>query len=371
MIKSVPFIDPARNYQMIKTDLDRAYFDVMTRADLIDRQDLQQFEANFARFIGTKFAVGVNSGYDALHVSLRASGIKPGDEVIVPSHTFLASCSAIVNVGAIPVLIDVTTDFNIDVDKARTAITPKTRGIMPVHLNGYMADMPAVMKLAEEFNLIVVEDAAQAAGSNINGKRAGAWGKTGAFSFFPFKILGGYGDGGAITTDDPEIALFAKRLRYNGEDRFTRDYYAHGYTCLLDNLQAAFLDVKLSYLPSWIIKRQKLAKKYSSAFAGIDDLELPVYHREGFEHIYQNYVVLSKQGDEFSDYLQDHGIGVLTQWRKPYYKYEALGLTDHGYPVTELISARSCSLPMNVEINDEESDYVIRVVRSFYGLDKL
>ena len=371
MIKSVPFIDPARNYQMIKKDLDRAYFDVMTRADLIDREDLKKFEENFARFIGTRFAVGVNSGYDALHLSLRAAGIKPGDEVIVPSHTFLASCSAIVNIGAIPVLADVTFDFNIDIDKIRKAITPMTKGIMPVHLNGYMADMPAIMKIAEEHNLIVVEDAAQCAGAGINGKKAGSWGNTGAFSFFPFKILGGYGDGGAITTNDPEIALSAKRLRYNGEDRVTRDYYAHGYTCLLDNLQAAFLDVKLGFLPSWIVKRQELAQKYTDAFSQITDLRLPVYQNEGYEHVYQNYVVMSKQGDEFSGFLKKNGVGVLTQWRKPYYKYESLQLSVKGFPVTEQLSAEVCSLPMNIEINDDESDYVIKVVRAFYGLDKL
>jgi len=366
MVKKVPFIDPAKNYQLIKEELDKAYLDVMTRADLIDRSDLKQFESNFAQFVGSKYAVGVNSGYDALHISLRAIGIKSGDEVIVPSHTFLASCSAIVNIGATPILIDVDDDFNIKTDEIESLITDRTRCIMPVHLNGYMADMPKIIEIAKRYNLYVVEDAAQSVGASINGKKSGSWGTIGAFSFFPFKILGGYGDGGAITTDDPNIALFAKRLRYNGEDRDTREYYGHGFTCLLDNLQAAFLEVKLRYLPTWIKQRQSLAKKYSFAFEGINDLILPVYQKNGFEHVYQNYVIRSRQGDEFSDYLKKNGIGVLTQWRKPYYQYESLELENRGFPKTELLSKEVCSLPMNVEITEEESDYVIEVVRSFY-----
>src|SRR5262249_35445956 len=162
-------------------------------------------------------------------------------EVIVPAHTFVASCSAIVNVGAKPVLVDVADDFNIDVTKIEAGITSKTRGVIAVHLSGWMADMPAIFSVAKKDNLGIVEEACQSLGSSINGKRAGSWGLTGCWSFYPFKILGGYGDGGAITTDDDDVALFARRMRYNGEDRETGEYHGHGFTCLLDNLQAAFL----------------------------------------------------------------------------------------------------------------------------------
>ena len=237
---------------------------------------------------------------------------------------------------------------------------------MPVHLNGLMADMPGIMPIAEKHNLLVIEDAAQSVGASIDGKKAGSWGTTGCWSFFPFKILGGYGDGGAITTDDPDIALAAKRMRYNGEDRNTRDYYGHGYTCLLDNLQAAFLDVKLRHLPDWIIRRKSIANRYKNAFSGIEELILPHYDYPGFDHVYQNYVVRTKYGDEFSDYLKKNGVEVLTQWRKPYYKYDALELVDRGFPETEALSAEVCSLPMNVEMSDEDVDYVIKVVRSFF-----
>ena len=367
MTYKVKFVDPVRNYHMIKEEIDAAYFCVMERGDYIDRQDLRQFEENLAKFVGTKYAVGVNSGYDALHLSLRAAGIGPGDEVIVPSHTFVASCSAVVNVGATPVLVDVGRDFNIDVDKIEEAITERTRAIMPVHLNGYMADMVRVMEIAEKYNLVVVEDACQSLGASMNGKRAGSWGLTGCWSFYPFKILGGYGDGGAITTNDPDVALFARRMRFNGEDRDTGEYHGHGFTCLLDNLQAAFLDIKLRHLPDWIVRRQAVAKMYHDGLSDLPDLMLPHYDDPRRDHVYQNYVVRSRQGDEFSDYLKKNGIEVLIQFRKPYYKHEALNLIDRGFPETEALSREVCSLPMNVEISDEEVEYVIKVVRSFYG----
>jgi len=362
----VPFINPAKNYRMIKEEIDAAYFEVMSKGDLIDRGQLRSFEKNLAQFIGTKYAVGVNSGYDALHLSLRAAGLGPGDEVIVPAHTFVASCSAIVNAGATPVLIDVAKDFNMDCDKIEAAITPRTRGIIPVHLSGWMADMPRIMGIARRQKLTIVEDACQSLGSSINGKRAGSWGLTGCWSFFPFKMLGGYGDGGAITTNDPDIALFARRMRYNGEDRDTGEYHGHGFTCLLDNLQAAFLEVKLRHVPAWIVRRKEIAERYRNAFSGIPDLLLPLYNRPGFDHVYQNYTVRSKQSDAFSNYLKENGVEVLTQFRKPYYRHEALKIEDKGFPETEALSREVCSLPMNVELSDEDVEYVIKIVRSFY-----
>ena len=363
----VRFVEPVKVYKMIKDEIDSAYFDVMSNGDLIDRAQLRSFEENLAAFTGTKYAVGLNSGYDALHISLRAASIGPGDEVIVPAHTFVATCSAVVNVGATPVLVDVGKDFNVDCDKIEEAITPRTRGIIPVHLSGYMADMVGIMEIADRHNLVVIEDACQSLGSNMLGRRAGAWGLTGCWSFYPFKILGGYGDGGAITTDDADVALFATRMRYNGEDRDTGEYHGHGFTCLLDNMQAAFLDVKLRYLPQWIVRRREIAERYRQRLSDLPDLLLPHYNDPRRDHVYQNYTVRSKQGNEFSEYLKTNGIEVLTQFRKPYYRHEALRLEDRGFPETEAISREVCSLPMNVEIEDHEIDYVIKVVRSFYG----
>ena len=366
-MRKVRFVEPAKVYRMIKDELDAAYFDVMSRGELIDRSHLRIFEENLAKFVGTKYAVGLNSGYDALHMSLRAVGIGAGDEVIIPAHTFVATCSAVVNGNATPVLVDVDRDFNIDVDKIEPAITPKTRAIIAVHLSGYMADMPRIMKIAENHNLFVIEDACQSLGSSIGGRMAGSFGKTGCWSFYPFKILGGYGDGGAITTDDPDVALFARRMRYNGEDRETGEYHGHGFTCLLDNLQAAFLDVKLRHLPAWIERRKAIAEMYRRGLSDLPDLLLPHYEKPGFDHVYQNYTLRAKQGDEFSEYLEKNGIEVLTQFRKPYYRHAALKLVDRGFQETEAISREVCSLPMNVEISVEEIEYVIRTVRAYYG----
>lgn len=367
MARKVRFVEPAKVYELIKKELDDAYFDVMNKGALIDQSHLKDFEINLAKYVGTKYAVGLNSGYDALHMSLRAAGIGAGDEVIVPAHTFVATCSAVVNVNATPVLVDVAHDFNIDVGKIEEAITPKTKGIIAVHLSGYMADMPRIMEIAEKHNLVVVEDACQSLGSSINGKMAGSIGLTGCWSFYPFKILGGYGDGGAITTNDPAVADYARRMRYNGEDRESGEYHGHGFTCLLDNLQAAFLDVKLRYLPAWIERRKALAEIYRRGLSDIPDLLLPHYDKPGFDHIYQNYTLRSKQGTKFSDYLKANGIEVLTQFRKPYYKHAGLKLEDRGFPETEAISREVCSLPMNVEISLEEVEYVIQTVRKFYG----
>lgn len=367
MSYKVRFVNPALNYRMIKDEIDAAYFEVMSRGDLIDRGQLKEFERNLAHFVGTKYAVGLNSGYDALHISLRAAGIGAGDEVVVPAHTFVATCSAVVNVGARPVLVDVGKDFNIDCDKIEEAVTPRTKAIIPVHLSGWMADMARVMEIAERHGLVVVEDACQSLGATMRGKMAGSWGLTGCWSFYPFKILGGYGDGGAITTNDPDVALFASRMRYNGEDRETGEYHGHGFTCLLDNLQAAFLDLKLRHLPKWIERRKAIAQRYLAGLSDIADLLLPHYEDRERDHVYQNYTVRARQGNDFSEYLKENGIEVLTQFRKPYYRHEALKLEDRGFPETEALSREVCSLPMNVEITDEEVDYVISEVRRFYG----
>ncbi len=373
MSYKIRYVYPDRLYRILKKELDAAYFEVMSKGDFIDRQQLRKFEENLASFVGTKYAVGLNSGYDALHVSLRAAGIGQGDEVIVPAHTFVASASAIVNVGAKPVLVDVGKDFNLDCEKIEEAITPRTKAIMPVHLNGYMCDMVRIMEIAEKYDLIVIEDACQSLGAGmLNEKtgiiiKAGAWGLTGCWSFYPFKILGAYGDGGAITTNDPDVALFARRMRYNGEDRMTGEYHGHGFTCLLDNMQAAFLDIKLKYLPIWIDRRRKVAEKYRSSLFDIEDLMLPHYKDPRRDHVYQNYVIRSNQGDEFSSFLADNGIEILKQFRKPYYKHKALELEDRGFPETEQLSKEVCSLPMNPELMDDEIDYVISVIRRFYN----
>jgi len=366
MVYRVPFIEPAKNYRMIKDEIDAVFFEVVSKGDLVMRGQLRQFEENFSKFVGTKYAVGLNSGYDALHISMIATGITKGDEVIVPAHTFLATASAVVNARGTPVLVDVGKDYNIDASKIEEAITPRTKAIIPVHLNGRVSDMDAVMAIADKYNLVVVEDACQSLGATFNGKNAGSFGLTGCWSFYPFKMLGGYGDGGAITTNDPRVARMARLLRYNGEDRETREYHYHGFSCLLDNLQAAFLDVKLRHLPDWIKRRREIAARYREGLKDIEELKLPHFDDPRFEDVYQNYVIRTSRRDELADYLKKNGVEILIHYPKPYYSYKALKLEDRGFPETEAICREVLSLPMNVEINDEQVEYVIKTVRSFF-----
>lgn len=366
MAYKVKFVDPGKNYQMIKQEIDAAYFEIMSKGELIYRSHLKSFEKNLAEFVGTKYAIGLNSGYHALELSLRGAGIKPGDEVIVPAHTFVATCSAVVHAGGTPVLVDVDRDFNIDIAKIGPAITSKTKAIIPVHLNGRMADMDAVMEIAQKHKLAVIEDACQSLGGMCHGKKAGSIGLTGCWSFYPFKILGGYGDGGALTTNDPEVARMASLLRFNGEDRETGEYHYHGFTCLLDNMQAAFLDIKLRHLPNWITKRRHIAEIYRTGLAGVGDLALPHFPDSRFHDVFQNYVVRTKRREECVNWLKENGVETLVHWRKPYYRHEGLGLPKTGFPETEAISAESISLPMNVEMEESEAHYVIETLKSFF-----
>jgi len=366
MAYKVKFVDPAKNYKMIKKEIDAAYREVMSKGDLILRGQLKRFEENLASFIKTKYAAGVNSGYDALHISMICAGIKQGDEVIVPAHTFVATASAVVNAGGTPVLVDAGKDYNIDVNKIEEAITEKTKAIIPVHLNGHMCDMDTIMSIAKKYNLIVVEDACQSLGATFCGKKAGSFGLTGCWSFYPFKILGGYGDGGAITTDSPKLERKARLLRYNGEDKATGEYFYHGFTCVLDNLQAAFLDVKLRHLPDWIKRRKKIAEFYKKGLKDIKELQLPHFDDKRFDDVFQNYVIRTSKRDELYDYLKKNGVEILIHWRIPYYCYKDLKLKDRGFPETESISREVLSLPMNVEITDKQVEYVIKTIRDFF-----
>jgi dTDP-4-amino-4,6-dideoxygalactose transaminase len=367
MSYKVRFVNPQEHYRRLKLEIDETFEDVLSRGDLIYRDDLKEFEEHLADFVGTEYAVGLNSGYDALHVSLRAAGIGPGDEVITVAHTFVATVSAIVNVGATPVLVDVGKDFNMDAESCERAITPQTKAVLPVHLNGRMADMGRLMEIAEAHNLIVITDAAQSLGASYDGKKAGSWGDAACFSFYPFKILGAFGDAGAITTNDPEIARIATLLRYNGEDRETREYVYHGRTCLLDNLQAAFLDLKLKYLPQWLVWRSHLAEMYCEGLTDLPQVDLPHFEGDAYEDVYQNYVICADRRDDLVAYLEERGVETLVQWDKPMYAHEGLKLGEYHLPETERICKRVMSLPMYAELEEWQVEYVVECVRDFYG----
>jgi len=363
----VPFVDPKTQYSRMKTEIDSAIVDCLANGDLVYRHQLKEFEHRLAAFVGVKHAVGVNSGYHALHFSLLAAGVGPGDEVVTVAHTFVATVSAIVHCGAKPVLIDVGPDYNMDPGLLERSIGPKTKAIIPVHLNGRICDMARITSIAERYGLKVIEDAAQSLGATFKEKRAGSFGLTGCFSFYPFKILGGFGDGGAVTTDDAEVARIVSLLRYNGEDRDTGEYHYHGYTALLDNVQAAVLDVKLSRLPDWIQHRRRIAALYGQGLEGIPGLMLPHFQNPLFFDIYQNYVIRTKQRTALRQYLKDQGVETLVHWPKPMWEHKDLGLEDPGLPETQKICAEVISLPMSAETTPEQVEITAGCIREFFA----
>ena len=363
----VPFVDPRAHYRNIKSEVDAAIIDCLTKGDLVYRAQLAEFEESFAGFVGSKHCVGLNSGYHALAFSLLAAGVGPGDEVITVAHTFVATVSAIVHAGAIPVLIDVGEDYNMDPDLVEAAITPRTKAILPVHLNGRVARMDRIVAVAQKRKLVVIEDAAQAIGAKLGGRNAGTFGLTGCFSFYPFKLLGGFGDGGAITTDDPDVALMVGRYRYNGEDRRTGEYHHHGQTALLDNVQAAVLSVKLRHLPEWIEHRRRIASLYSEKLSSIPGLRLP--HFPGREHldVYQNYVIRTERRDELREHLKQRGVETLVHWPKPMWEHKALGLGSPDLAQTRAICREAISLPMSAETTREHVEATAQAIGEFFG----
>jgi dTDP-4-amino-4,6-dideoxygalactose transaminase len=364
----VPFVDPREHYRRIKSEIDFAITDTLTKGDLVLRQQLRDFERNLAEFVGVKYAVGLNSCYHALHFSLLAAGVGPGDEVITVGHTFVATVSAIVHTGAKPVLVDVREDYNMAPDKLAAAITSKTKAVIPVHLNGRVCDMDSIGAVARTHGLAVIEDAAQALGATFRGKRAGSFGLAGCFSFYPFKSLGGLGDGGAVTTDDLEVARFATLLRFNGEDRQTGEFHHHGYTALLDNVQAAVLDVKLRHLPTWIEHRRRIANLYRQGLEGIEGLRLPCFSDDQYFDSYQNYVIRTEHRDDLRQHLKAQGVETLVHWAKPMWEHVDLKLENPGLPETENICREVISLPMSGETTPEHVDIAVGCIRDFFGL---
>ncbi|MDP2729859.1 MAG: DegT/DnrJ/EryC1/StrS family aminotransferase [Dehalococcoidales bacterium] len=364
----VPFVNFQLHYHRMESEIDAAIKEVLNGGDYIMRQQLCDFEDNLASFVGVKYAVGLNSGTDAIHLSLLAAGIKPGDEVITVAHTFVATVATIVHCGAKPVLVDVDRYFNMDVTKLEPAISPQTKAIIPVHLNGRLCDMEKLMDIARKHNLVVIEDAAQALGARFEGQKAGSFGLTGCFSFYPAKVLGSLGDGGAVVTNSSEIAERIRLLRDHGQQRATGDILFYGYNSRLDNLQAAILVVKLKHLPDWIERRRELAMLYEKGLSDLPQVQTPPPPQEGhYFDIFTNYVIYAEERDSLVDYLRDCGIEILVSWPKPMHHHEALGLEHFHLPETERISREVLSLPLNTEISNEQAQFVIESVQKFYS----
>lgn len=363
----VPFVDFPKHYYTYEDELIAAIKNVLSKGDLILRGAVSQFEHDIASFLGVRYAVGVNSCTDAMYFSLLAAGVGSGDEVTTVAHTFVATVADIVHCGATPILVDVGDDHNMNIDLIEEAITPRTKAIMPVHLNGRVCDMGKLMKIASQHNLLVIEDAAQALGATFDGKKAGSFGVAGCFSFYPAKSLGAAGDAGIIVTDSEEIAEQARLYRDHGRET-KEDTALFGYNSRLDNLQAAILNVKFKYLPQWIERRRELANIYQQGLCDLPYLRLPPPPESDDRYFdtYQNYVIRAQDRDKLFAYLAESGIETLISWPKPMHHQKALNLSHFHLPMTEQLSREVLSLPMNTELTNDQVELVIDSVRRFY-----
>lgn len=363
----IPFFDYPALFKLYEAEFVEAFRDTGRRGAFIMQKDLADFEGTLATYTGAKHAIGMADGTMALLIGLRAAGVGQGDEVIVPSHTFVASAAAIHHAGATPVLADCGRDHLIDFASVERVISNRTRAIMPVQLNGRVARMDPILAFAKAHKLKVVEDSCQALGAKYKGTQAGRFGIAGAFSFYPSKTLGCFGDGGALITDDDELAEHAKLLRDHGRGKSGK-VEVWGYNSRLDNVQAAMLNVKFRYYDREVARRREIARRYHERLKDIAELLLPPAPDEHPDHfdIYQNYEVEAERRDALKSALQDKGIGTIIQWGgHTIHQFDALGFSD-PLPATERMTSRYLLLPMNVSVDNEAVDYICDAIRKFY-----
>jgi dTDP-4-amino-4,6-dideoxygalactose transaminase len=366
--RSIPFFPYSHLFLAQEEDMMRIMSDVCRRGAYILQKDCLDFESNLGAYMGVKHAFGVANGTDAIIIGLRAAGIGQGDEVIVPSHTYIASAAAVHLVGGVPVLAECGADHMLDADDVAKRVTSKTRGIMPVQINGRTCDMDAIQAVADAHGLQVFEDAAQALGSRFNGQSAGTFGSFGTLSFYPAKLLGCFGDGGAIVTNDDAMAEKIGLLRDHGRNHEGR-VVGWGFNSRLDNLHAAVLDFKLKIFPDDVARRRAVATMYQDGLGDLAELALPPAPDADPRHfdVYQNYELEADRRDELKAHLGDQGVGSIIQWAgTPVHQFKELGFTDH-LPVTDRFFERFLMLPMNTALTDDDVSYVIGCVRDFYG----
>jgi dTDP-4-amino-4,6-dideoxygalactose transaminase len=369
MIK-VPFVDLIAQYATIRAPIQAALNEVLDSGWFVLGQHVESFEKAFADYCGGGHAIGVGSGTEALHLALLACGVGAGGEVITVSNTFIATALAIDYVGAKPVFVDIDlVTYNVDVRQISARITPRTKAILPVHLFGQPADLDPILSLARAHGLYVIEDACQAHGAEYKGKRVGAIGDIGCFSFYPAKNLGAYGDGGLVLTRDPALAERMRLLRNYGQ---TRKYYhqLRGYNSRLDELQAAVLEAKLPYLDGWNEARRRIAACYD---AGIrpSHIKLPGVHSD-VRHIYHLYVIRTPYRDALRQWLSSRGIGTQVHYPVPIHRQEAyrdMNLATGTLPVTEQVCDQLLSLPMYPELDARQIDWVIDSLNAFRAVD--
>jgi len=366
-LRSIPFF----NYSGAFSAQESAYLamlsDVIRRGAFIQQRDLEDFERHLAEYLGVKHAIGVGNATDGLIMAFRAAGVGPGDEVIFPSHTMVASPASAAHCDATPVPVDMGPDHLIDPAAVEAAITPRTRAILPVHLNGRTCAMDPLLELARRHDLLVIEDAAQALGSRYKGALAGTFGLAAAYSFYPAKILGCFGDGGAVVTNDDDVARRIRLLRDHGRNE-QGEVETWGLNSRLDNFQAAVLDFQFANYDEIIDHRRALASAYDAELRSLPQLVLPPAPGSEPDHfdVFQNYELEADDRDGLRAFLKSQGVGTLIQWGgKAVHQFAGLGFTQR-LPRTERFFERCLMLPMNMMVTEDDARYIAAKVRQFY-----
>lgn len=365
--RRIPFFDYPRLYLDRRESFISVFDEVASRGAFIMQKDVAEFEQTLSNYTSSKYAVGVANATDGLEIAWMAIGLMEGDEVICSSHTMLATASSIKMAGGTPVPVDIGSDGLIDPDAIADAITSRTVGIMPTQLNGRTCNMDPIIDLAEKNSLVIVEDAAQALGSKFKGKAAGTFGRASAISFFPAKLLGCFGDAGAVLTSSPDIYEKVYQLHDHGRDTHG-NVMSWGRNSRLDNLQAAFLNHTFATYDIVINRRREVASLYNSLLSSISELILPPAPDSDPNHfdVYQNYELQAERRDELREYLKFQGIGTLVQWGgKAVHQWQMLGFKSM-LPKTEVFFQKCIMLPMNVFITDDDIRYICKAIKSFY-----
>lgn len=364
---NVPFASFKPMHEELKEQLEVAYRTVMERSYFIQGQECQQFEEEFAKYCEAKYSVGVATGLDALYLILKAYGIGFGDEVIVPSNTFIATALAVSYTGAKPVFVEPELEtYNIDPARIEEVVTPRCKAIMAVHLQGRPADVDSIQGVAKKYGLKVIEDAAQAHGAKYKGRKVGSLGDAAAFSFYPGKNLGAMGDGGAVVSNDKELVDKVRALGNYGSDYKYHHIY-QGTNSRLDEMQAAFLRVKLERLDAWNEERKRIAKRYLKEIQN-PLVELPPKSSDVYDHVYHVFVIRCERRDELEAYLNQKGIGTVKHYPVPMHLqpcYVDLELAKGSLPIAEEISNTVLSIPMYYGMTEEEISYVVECINLF------
>jgi dTDP-4-amino-4,6-dideoxygalactose transaminase len=366
--RTIPFFNYKAAFSSMEKELVAIFRDVIHRGAFIQQRDLADFEQHIAGYLGIKHVIGVGNATDGLIMAWRAAGLQPGDEVIFPSHTMAASPASVAHAGGVPVPVDCGADHLIDPAAIEAAVTRRTRAIMPVQLNGRTANMDRIQEIADRHGLFILEDSAQALGSRFKERFAGTFGRAGVFSFYPAKILGCLGDGGAVITNDDAVAERVLLLRDHGRNQ-QGEVVMWGLNSRLDNLQAAVLDLQFRHYGDIIAQRRALASRYQERLGDLSQLQLPPAPDSDPDHfdVYQNYEIQADDRDALRAHLTAHGIGTLLQWGgKAVHQFSALGFSV-SLPNTERLFRRCLMLPMNTMVSLDDADYVSACIRRFYG----